>query len=82
MKNDKMKADLEHILIQYLGNYLPADDSENDIILKTSQDIADDLSTMAELELNGIAITMLETGYKTRLDEDGLVKWALSRKTL
>ena len=77
--NKKKGVDLEHVLIQYLGNFLPADDSDQSPVLKSSQDISDELSTMVELSINRISITLLELGYKTRLGADGLPRCALMK---
>ena len=67
-------------MIEYLQNFLPADTSDENIIYKTSQDIADDLSTMVELTVNQVTITLLELGYHTQLSEDGLPKWAIMKR--
>ena len=53
--NSEKRIDPEEIiLIEYLQTYLPAKKKDEDKILKTSQDIADDLSEMVELTLNQI----------------------------
>ena len=39
------------VLLQYLVSFLPADDKDTDVILKSSQDIQDDLSVMVEISL-------------------------------
>ena len=76
----KKKVDLENVLIEYLQNFLPADKSDKDVIYKTSQDIADDLSTMVELSVNQVSLTLLELGYHTQITEDGLPKWAIMKR--
>ncbi len=76
----KSKIELENVLIEYLQNYLPADKDDNNIIYKTSQDIADDLSTMVELTVNQVTLTLLELGYHIQLSEDGMPKWAIMKR--
>ena len=74
------RSDLENVLIEYLQNFLHADKSDKDVIYKTSQDIADDLSTMVELSVNQVSLTLLELGYHTQITEDGLPKWAIMKR--
>ena len=76
----KSKIELENVLIEYLQNYLPADKDDNNIIYKTSQDIADDLSTMVELTVNQVTLTLLELGYHIQLSEDGMPNWAIMKR--
>ena len=76
----KSKIELENVLIEYLQNYLPADKYDNNIIYKTSQDIADDLSTMVEWTVNQVTLTLLELGYLIQLSEDGMPKWAIMKR--
>lgn len=70
----------EAILIEYLQTYLPADKKDEDRILKTSQDIADDLAEMVELSLNQITSIMLDIGYHSMIDGDGRPKWMMMNK--
>ena len=52
----------EYVLIEYLMAFLPADQPDgDDVLLKSTQDIQDDLSDMVELSLNDIASTMRDT---------------------
>ena len=67
----------EVVLIEYLQTYLPAEKKDDDKILKTSQDIADDLSEMVELTLNQITTIMLDIGYHSMVDKDGRPKWMM-----
>lgn len=66
----------QKILIQYLEHYLPADDSDQNVILKSSQDIADDLADIVLLDLNTIAEVM-EPVYRIRFDDGNIPKWAM-----
>lgn len=70
----------EVVLIEYLQTYLPAEKKDDDKILKTSQDIADDLSEMVELTLNQITTIMLSIGYHSMVDKDGRPKWMMMNK--
>lgn len=70
----------ETILIEYLQTYLPADKKLKDVMLKTSQAIADDLAEMVELTLNQIASTMIDIGYHSVIDKDGRPKWLMMNK--
>ena len=70
----------EAILIEYLQTYLPTDKKDTGKILKTSQDIADDLAEMVELSLNQITSVMLDIGYHSMIDEDGRPKWMMMYK--
>lgn len=70
----------EDVLLQYLMSFLPADGDEDNIILKSTQTIQDDLSEMVELSLNQISSVMRDTGYKIKVDEDLLPKWMMLRK--
>lgn len=70
----------EVVLIEYLQTYLPAEKKDDDKILKTSQDIADDLAEMVELTLNQVTTIMLDIGYHSMVDEDGRPKWMMMNK--
>lgn len=70
----------EVVLIEYLQTYLPAEKKDDDKILKTSQDIADELSEMVELTLNQITTIMLDIGYHSMVDKDGRPKWMMMNK--
>lgn len=64
------------ILIQYLEHYLPASNGDTDVILKSSQDIADELADIVELDVNDIAEAMADI-YHLRFDEGNTPKWAM-----
>lgn len=70
----------EDILIQYLMSFLPADGNEENVMLKSTQNIQDDLADMVEISLNQISSVMRDTGYKVKVDEDLLPKWMMLRK--
>lgn len=51
----------EYVLIEYLMAFLPADQPDGDgVLLKSTQDIQDDLSDMVELSLNDIVFITIE----------------------
>lgn len=71
----------EYVLIEYLMVFLPADQPDGDgVLLKSTQDIQDDLSDMVELSLNDIASTMRDTGYHIHVDSDNRPKWMMMRR--
>ena len=49
-------------------------------MLKSTQNIQDDLADMVEISLNQISSVMRDTGYKVKVDEDLLPKWMMLRK--
>ena len=67
------------VLIQYLEAFLPADDTDTDVLLKSSQDIQDDLSEMVEVSIGDISKEMLSCGYKIQVDADNKPKWRMIR---
>lgn len=68
------------ILIEYMRAFLSADDSDKDVMLKSSQDIQDDLSEMIEVSIGDISKEMLSCGYKIEVDDDNKPKWRMMRK--
>ncbi|MBR3895836.1 MAG: hypothetical protein IKJ42_02265 [Bacteroidaceae bacterium] len=80
MKNNKRPLPASSVVLAgYLQSFIPATGAEGEnLVLKTSQQIQDDLSTMVDITLNDIAEEMVSIGYKVKLDEDGLPKWMMS----
>ena len=74
MANNKVEFD-KYILYRYFQEYLPADKVTDDVIYKTSQQIQDELSDMAE-----IARTMVDLGYELVISPDGRPAWIMQRK--
>ncbi len=68
------------ILLEYMRAFLPADDNDKDVMLKSSQDIQDDLSDMVEVSIGDISKEMLSCGYKIEVDDDNKPKWRMMRK--
>lgn len=68
------------ILLEYMRAFLPADDNDKDVMLKSSQDIQDDLSNMVEVSIGDISKEMLSCGYKIEVDDDNKPKWRMMRK--
>lgn len=68
------------ILIRYCEEYLPADKGSENVIYKTSQQIQDELSEMAEISLNEIAQKMVELGYDIGISPDGKPSWLMQSK--
>lgn len=67
------------VLLQYLESFLPAGDKDTDVILKSSQDIQDDLSVMVDISLRDISKEMLACNYKIEVDADNKPKWRMVR---
>lgn len=79
-KKDNQVSIEEDILLEYLMAFLPADGDEENIMLKSTQNIQDDLADMVDISLNQISSMMRDTGYKVKVDEDSLPKWMMLRK--
>lgn len=67
----------EYILAQYLGKYSPADDNDTHVLVKTTQDIIDELAEVVDLEINAVADVLHAEGYKIIHGKDGRLGWAL-----
>lgn len=76
--NEQQSTEIK-VLLQYLESFLPADETDTDVILKSSQDIQDDLSAMVEISLGDISKEMLSCNYKIVIDGDGSPKWRMIR---
>lgn len=79
MANNKVEFD-KYILYCYFQEYLPVDKVTDDVIYKTSQQIQDELSDMAEISINDIARTMVDLGYELVISPDGRPAWIMQRK--
>lgn len=79
MATDKIKFD-KYILIRYFQEYLPVDKENDSVIYKTSQQIQDELSDMAEISINQIAATLVELNYKLTIGPDGRPAWMMQRR--
>ena len=77
--NEQQSTEIK-VLLQYLEAFLPADDTDSDVVLKSSQDIQDDLSVMVEISLGDISKEMLACGYKIEVDADDKPKWRMMHK--
>lgn len=79
MAADKIKFD-KYILIRYFQEYLPVERESENVIYKTSQQIQDELSEMADISINQIAATMVELRYKLTIGPDGRTAWMMLRR--
>ncbi|MDC7147552.1 hypothetical protein [Bacteroides ovatus] len=79
--NKEQVSPEEMVLIEYLMAFLPAERNSENAILKTSQNIQDDLSDMCEISINQITSVMRDTGYHIIVDEDNRPKWVMARQT-
>lgn len=79
--NKEQVSPEEMVLIEYLMAFLPAERNSENAILKTSQNIQDDLSDMCEISINQITSVMRDTGYHIIVDEDNRPKWMMARQT-
>lgn len=79
--NDRPLKASSVVLAGYLRSFIPAVNAEDEhLVLKSSQQIQDDLSQMVDTELNEIAEEMVSIGYQVKLDDDGLPKWMMARR--
>lgn len=76
--NNEQSTEIK-VLLQYLESFLPADDTDTDVILKSSQDIQDDLSVMVDISLADISKEMLACQYRIEVDADNKPKWRMIR---
>ena len=76
--NNEQSTEIK-VLLQYLEAFLPADDTDTDVILKSSQDIQDDLSVMVDISLGDISKEMLACHYRIEVDGDNKPKWRMIR---
>lgn len=79
MEDNKARFD-KYILYRYFQEYLPADKVTDDVIYKTSQQIQDELSEMADITINEIAETMVDLGYDLAISPEGRPSWIMLRK--
>lgn len=79
MATDKIKFD-KYILLRYFQEYLPVEQESENVIYKTSQQIQDELSEMADISINQIAATMVELQYKLTIGPDGRPAWMMLRR--
>lgn len=79
--NKEQVSPEEMVLIEYLMAFLPAERNSENAILKTSQNIQDDLSDMCEISINQITSVMRDTGYHIIVDEDNRPKWVMAKQT-
>lgn len=76
MKENKV-SNAEALLLEYLHSFLPGEANEDGVVLKSSQDIQDDLSEMLEISLEEITSMMLSIGYSVKVDLDNRPKWVM-----
>lgn len=76
--NNEQSTEIK-VLLQYLESFLPADETDTDVILKSSQDIQDDLSVMVDISLADISKEMLACQYRIEVDADNKPKWRMIR---
>lgn len=79
MATDKIEFD-KYILLSYFQEYLPVDKESDSVIYKTSQQIQDELSDMAEISINQIAATLVELDYELTIGPDGRPAWMMQRR--
>ncbi len=79
MKNRNKVNYKEQILIEYLQQYTPAERGEENIIYKSSQDIADELSEMVLLAPDEVSEKLISLGYHLGLDPALQLRWMMNR---
>lgn len=80
MENNTITAAEESILQQYLSRYAPAENTDTNIILRTSQDIVEDLAEVMEISINEVANLLASQGYQIG-HKDGRLGWAMKLKS-
>lgn len=80
MENNTITAAAESILQQYLSRYAPAEKTDSNIILRTSQDIVEDLAEVMEISINEVANLLASQGYQIVHSKDGRLGWAMKLK--
>lgn len=65
------------IFCAYLQGNLPADLSDKNKVLKSSQEIVDDLADMIEVNINEVAEILANAGYIVVTGDDHLPRWAM-----
>lgn len=68
----------QQILIEYLQAYTPASPGDENIIYKSSQDIADELAEMVCLDTDEVSEKLVEMGFHTGLNAAGELRWMLN----
>ena len=64
------------ILQRWAGEFPPAQENDSEIILKSSQDIADDLSGAGSFTANEVSAFLAVNGYSVVFDA-GYPKWRI-----
>lgn len=70
----------ERISPFWVNGYQPFSAVTDDVIYKTSQQIQDELSEMADITINEIAETMVDLGYDLAISPEGRPSWIMLRK--
>ena len=68
-----------YVLEGYLKGWAPADAPGTGIMLKTSQDIADELDDMIAIDTVSVASIMSQLGFRVHYDADGPHGWMMRR---
>lgn len=68
------------IILQYCDGFHQIYTVSEKVVYKSSQDIQDELSTIADISLDDIASVFVELGYKLVVAPDGRPAWMLEPK--
>ena len=68
-----------YVLEGYLKGWVPADAPGSGTILKTSQDIIDELEDMVDIDTYTLASIMAQLGFRTHYDAAGPHGWMMRR---
>ena len=68
-----------YVLEGYLKGWVPADAPGSGTILKTSQEIADELEDMIDIDTVTVASVMSQIGFRTHHDPYGPHGWMMRR---
>lgn len=67
------------VLEGYLKGWIPADAPGKGTMLKTSQDIADELEDMVDIDTPTVASVMSQIGFRVHYDDAGPHGWMMRR---
>ena len=68
-----------YVLEGYLKGWVPADAPGSGTILKTSQEIVDELDDMVSIDTVSVASIMSQLGFRTHYDANGPHGWMMRR---
>lgn len=81
MGNESKISNLSLLVVQYLAPYEPTPPPTGDgVVIRTTEEILNDLADMADLSPNAVAGVMLGMGYMLVTAPDGSHGWGMKPK--